>query len=66
MGGKLNSDEKYEKKNLLIDSLVQRVKKNNLKEVIKKIGSENIAGLLMEPINHSSGIYYILYEEEKQ
>ena len=28
---------------------------NNLKEVIKKIGSENIAGLLMEPVNGSSG-----------
>ena len=34
LGGTLNSDEKYEKKNLLIDSLVRRVKKNNLKEVI--------------------------------
>ena len=33
-GGTLKSDEKYEKKNLLIDSLVKRVKKNNLKEVI--------------------------------
>ena len=28
---------------------------NNLKEVIQKLGSENIAGLLMEPINGSSG-----------
>ena len=34
LGGTLNTDEKYEKKNLLIDSLVKRVKKNNLKEVI--------------------------------
>ena len=34
LGGTLNSDEKYEKKNLLIDSFVRRVKKNNLKEVI--------------------------------
>ena len=34
LGGTLNSDEKYEKKNLLIESLVKRVKKNNLKEVI--------------------------------
>ena len=34
LGGTLNYDEKYEKKNLLIDSLVKRVKKNNLKEVI--------------------------------
>ena len=34
LGGTLNSDEKYEKKNLLIDSLFKRVKKNNLKEVI--------------------------------
>ena len=34
LGGTLNSDEKYEKKNLLIDSLVKSVKKNNLKEVL--------------------------------
>ena len=34
LGGTLNSDEKYEKKNLLMNSLVKRVKKNNLKEVI--------------------------------
>tara|TARA_A100001011_G_scaffold393767_1_gene484467 strand:+ start:1500 stop:2108 length:609 start_codon:yes stop_codon:yes gene_type:complete len=34
LGGTLNSDEKYEKKNLLIDSLIKRVKRNNLKEVI--------------------------------
>ena len=34
LGGTLNSDEKYEKKNLLLESLVKRVKKNNLKEVI--------------------------------
>ena len=34
LGGTMNSDEKYENKNLLIDSLVKRVKKNNLKEVI--------------------------------
>ena len=34
LGGTLNSDEKYEKKNLLIDSLVKRIKRNNLKEVI--------------------------------
>ena len=34
LGGTLNSDEKYEQKNLLLDSLVKRVKKNNLKEVI--------------------------------
>ena len=34
LGGTLNSDEKYEKKNLLIESLVKRVKRNNLKEVI--------------------------------
>ena len=33
LGGTLNSDEKYEKKNLLIDSLIKRVKKNNLKEI---------------------------------
>ena len=30
LGGTLNSDEKYEQKNLLIDSLVKRIKKNNL------------------------------------
>ena len=34
LGGTLNSDEKYEQKNLLLNSLVKRVKKNNLKEVI--------------------------------
>ena len=34
LGGTLNSDEKYEQKNLLIDSLLKRIKKNNLKEVI--------------------------------
>jgi recombination protein RecR len=34
LGGTLNSDEKYEQKNLLIDSLVKRIKKNNLREVI--------------------------------
>ena len=34
LGGTLNSDEKYEQKNLLLDSLIKRVKKNNLKEVI--------------------------------
>ena len=34
LGGTLNSDEKYEQKNLLIGSLVKRIKKNNLKEVI--------------------------------
>ena len=34
LGGTLNSNENYEQKNLLIDSLVRRIKKNNLKEVI--------------------------------
>ena len=34
LGGTLNSNENYEQKNLLIDSLVTRVKKNSLKEVI--------------------------------
>ena len=34
LGGTLNSNESYEKKNLLIESLVKRIKKNNLKEVI--------------------------------
>ena len=30
----MNSDQNYEQKNLLIDSLVKRIKKNSLKEVI--------------------------------
>jgi recombination protein RecR len=34
LGGTLNSNESYEQKNLLIDSLTRRIKKNNLKEVI--------------------------------
>jgi recombination protein RecR len=34
LGGTLNTDENFEQKNLLIDSLVRRIKKNNLKEVI--------------------------------
>ena len=34
LGGTLSSNESYEQKNLLIDSLVKRVKKNSLKEVI--------------------------------
>ena len=34
LGGTLSSSENYEKKNLLIDSLVKRIKKNSLKEVI--------------------------------
>ena len=34
LGGTLNSSENYEKQNLLIDSLVKRIKKNSLKEVI--------------------------------
>ena len=34
LGGTLNSNENYEHKNLLIDSLVKRIRKNNLKEVI--------------------------------
>ena len=34
LGGTLNSSENYEQKNLLIDSLVKRIKKNSLKEVI--------------------------------
>jgi|TARA_B100001029_G_scaffold80981_1_gene66451 recombination protein RecR len=34
LGGTLNSDQNYEQKNLLIDSLVKRIKKNSLKEVI--------------------------------
>ena len=34
LGGTLNSDQNYEQKNLLIDSLIRRIKKNSLKEVI--------------------------------
>ena len=34
LGGTLNSNENYEHKNLLIESLIKRIKKNNLKEVI--------------------------------
>ena len=34
LGGTLNSNENYEQKNLLIDSLIKRIKKNSLKEVI--------------------------------
>ena len=34
MGGTISSGGSLNQKNLLIDSLVQRVKKNNLKEVI--------------------------------
>ncbi len=34
LGGTLNSNESYGNKNLLIDSLVRRIKKNSLKEVI--------------------------------
>ena len=34
LGGTFNSGENYAQKNLLIDSLVKRIKKNNLKEVI--------------------------------
>ena len=34
LGGTINSSENYEQKNLLIDSLIKRIKKNSLKEVI--------------------------------
>ena len=34
LGGTISSTENYEQKNLLIDSLVKRIKRNNLKEVI--------------------------------
>jgi|TARA_B100002051_G_scaffold266445_1_gene293606 recombination protein RecR len=34
LGGTINSGEKFDKRNLLIDSLVKRVKNNSLKEVI--------------------------------
>ena len=34
LGGTINSNENYDQKNLLIESLVKRIKKNNLREVI--------------------------------
>ena len=34
LGGNINSSEKNDNKNLLIDSLIRRIKSNNLKEVI--------------------------------
>ena len=34
LGGTMSSNENYEQKNLLIKSLIKRIKKNNLKEVI--------------------------------
>ncbi len=34
LGGTMNSNENYEQKNLLVNSLVNRIKKNKLKEVI--------------------------------
>ena len=34
LGGTLNPNENFDQKNLLIDSLIRRIKKNNLKEVI--------------------------------
>ena len=34
LGGTLNSNENYEQKNLLIDSLLKRIEKNRLTEVI--------------------------------
>ena len=34
LGGTISSGEKFNQKNLLIDSLVERIKKNSLKEVI--------------------------------
>ena len=34
LGGTINPNENYNQKNLLIDSLVKRIKKNNIKEVI--------------------------------
>ena len=34
LGGTLNSNENYEQKNFLIDSLIKRIKRNSLKEVI--------------------------------
>ena len=40
LGGTLNSNENYEQKNLLIEALIKRIKKNNLKEVISIITIE--------------------------
>ena len=34
LGGTISSNENYDKKNLLIDSLIDRIKKNSLEEVI--------------------------------
>ena len=34
LGGTLNSNDSYEQKNLLIESLIKRIKRNSLKEVI--------------------------------
>ena len=34
LGGTLNSNDSYEQKNLLIESLIKRIKRNRLKEVI--------------------------------
>ena len=34
LGGTINPNENFNQKNLLIDSLINRIKKNNLKEVI--------------------------------
>ena len=34
LGGTINPNENYDQKNLLIDSLIKRIKKDNLKEVI--------------------------------
>ena len=34
LGGTINSNNNFSQKNLLIDSLINRIKKNNLKEVI--------------------------------
>jgi len=34
LGGTLNSNENYEQKNLLLESLIKRIKRNSLKEVI--------------------------------
>ena len=56
LGGTLNSNENYNRKNLLIDSLVKRIKKNSLKEVIiatsATIEGQTTAHYIEDPIKN--------------
>ena len=58
LGGTLNSNENYEQKNLLIDSLVRRIKKNSLKEVIiatsATIEGQTTAHYIEDAIKHDN------------